>query len=254
MHSMSLLKPVAPMNPALTMSTPSTALHPVPQALPPAAANDGGGLLGRWLLPALDHAGRGMLLVTETGRVLHANRLARAALDAARDGHGETPLVLSHGQLSARTPSQALALSEALANAAVRGLRRLLTLGDGAHAYTLAVLPLDSADADEGAAARAVLVSLPQRRSASAARRGGPMRDLALGCFARQCGLTAAETVVLEALVEGRMPTEIAQDKGVQLSTVRTQIGQLRVKTGAHSIRDLIERVTSLPPMMTTVM
>ena len=37
------------------------------------------------------------------------------------------------------------------------------------------------------------------------------------------------------------------------LSTVRTQIGRLRLKTGAHSIRELLERMAALPPMMAVV-
>lgn len=39
----------------------------------------------------------------------------------------------------------------------------------------------------------------------------------------------------------------------VRLSTIRTQIGQLRQKSGVHSIHELIERVTSLPPILTEV-
>ena len=201
--------------------------------------------LARWLAPALEHVGRGMLLVTQTGRVLHANRLAQAALEDA-----SMPLLIEHGHLRGRTSAESLPLAEALASAGLRGLRRLLTLGTGARGLTIAVLPLDAAavgseaDDEDDDAPRAVLVSLPQSRKAT------QMQDLALSCFARQCGFTAAETVVLQALVEGRMPSDIARAKGVQLSTVRTQIGQLRVKTGARSIRDLLERVATLPPMM----
>ena len=58
---------------------------------------------------------------------------------------------------------------------------------------------------------------------------------------------------VLEALLAGRRPGDIAQAKGVKLSTVRTQIGQLRLKCGAHSIRELLDRVAALPPMMAVV-
>jgi DNA-binding CsgD family transcriptional regulator len=203
-------------------------------------------LLARWLAPALDHVGRGMLLVTQTGRVLHANRPAQLAL-----GDAQAPLQIEHGHLRGRTPAESLPLAEALASAGVRGLRRLLTLGPREQALTVAVLPLDGSstgdDTDDDGAPRAVLVSLPQSRKAA------PMQDLALSCFGRQCGFTAAETAVLQALVEGRMPSDIARAKGVQLSTVRTQIGQLRLKTGARSIRDLLERVATLPPMMALV-
>jgi DNA-binding NarL/FixJ family response regulator len=102
-------------------------------------------------------------------------------------------------------------------------------------------LPLDaSGDAADGAA----LVSLPQ---------AGRTQDLAVHSFARQYRFSPAESEVLQALLGGRRPGDIARAKGVQLSTVRTQIGQLRLKCGAHSIRELLDRVAALPPMMALV-
>jgi len=233
----------------ISMPVLSAAMHGAahPSLRPNPAAPHAASLLARWLAPALDQVGRGMLLVTETGRVLHANRLAHANLE------GNAALVLEHGHLRGRTAAEALPLAEALANAGLRGLRRLLTLGPGPRPLTVAVLPLDSpadGDADDEAAnsaPRAVLVSLPQGRGAGS---GAQVQDLALSCYARQHGFTAAETAVLQALLEGQTPIDIARAKGVQLSTVRTQIGQLRVKTGARSIRDLLDRVATLPPMM----
>jgi len=191
--------------------------------------------LARWLSQTLDHVGRGMLLVTTGGRVLHANRLARQALD------GVHALKLDQGRLRAATPQDTLALMDALDAAMHRGLRRMLHLRPqpAADALTVAVLPLD-AQGGGGAA----LVSLPQ---------AGRTQDLAVHSFARQHGFSSAETQVLEALLAGRRPGDIAQAKGVKLSTVRTQIGQLRLKCGAHSIRELLDRVAALPPMMAVV-
>jgi FixJ family two-component response regulator len=90
----------------------------------------------------------------------------------------------------------------------------------------------------------AVLLSLPLARRT---------QDLALQSYARLCDLTQAETAVLEALVAGDRPTDIAKDKGVAMSTVRTQICQLRLKTGSHSIREIVQRVVGLPPMLGVV-
>jgi DNA-binding CsgD family transcriptional regulator len=198
-------------------------------AYPLSSANDDSAALARWLAQSLDHVGRGMLLASAGARVLFANRLARLAL-AAGD-----PLSVAHGRLCAGPSQDTAALLDALDAAARRGLRRMLHLGSGADAYTVAVLPLDA----DGAGA--ALVSLPQTRCT---------QDLAVHSYARQHGFTAAETAVLEALVAGRSPATIAGAKGVQLSTVRTQIGQLRMKCGAHSIRELLDRVLALPPMM----
>jgi DNA-binding CsgD family transcriptional regulator len=55
---------------------------------------------------------------------------------------------------------------------------------------------------------------------------------------------------VLEHLCGGVRPTEIAQRQGVAVSTVRTQIGSIRAKTGATSIRELVRQVAVLPPLV----
>ncbi len=208
--------------------------------------------LAHWLLMSLEHVGRGMLLLSQGSQVLHANRLARSALAA-----GSHALMVEHGRLSARNPRDDKLLTEAIEAAASKGLRRLLTLGRGAAAVagsnnavvTVAVLPIEGQAAgyhcSAGPAhANAVLISLPQPS------RG---KDLAVQIFAREHGCTSAETAVLEALLAGLAPEAIAQGKRVQLCTVRTQIGQLRLKTGSHTIRELLDRVAALPPMTVVV-
>jgi DNA-binding CsgD family transcriptional regulator len=188
--------------------------------------------LARCLLSSLDHVGRGMLLVTSGARVLHANRLATQTL------HAQHPLCLDQGRLLARSSEDAQRLADALTAALQRGLRHMLHLGLGEQRATVAVLPLDTG----GGQTALVSLELPRRT-----------QDLAVQCYARQHGLTGAETAVLEALLDGRTPGDIARDKQVAVSTVRTQIGQLRVKTGQRSIRKLLDRVGGLPPMMVVV-
>jgi DNA-binding CsgD family transcriptional regulator len=77
--------------------------------------------------------------------------------------------------------------------------------------------------------------------------------QLSVHGFARAHGLTAAETRVLEALCNGAKPNEIADRQGVLISTVRTQIGSIRAKTGAQSIPDLVRQVAVLPPLVGTL-
>jgi DNA-binding CsgD family transcriptional regulator len=191
-----------------------------------------GAVLARCLSKSLDHVGRGMLLVLGAGRVLHANRIALQALD---DAH---PLRIEGGVLGARNLADAAKLSSALEAATRRGLRHMLHLDGGDQRLTVAVLPID--DESGGAA----LVSFEQVRG---------MQNLSVQCYARQHRFTSAETAVLQALVAGQSVVDIARTKGVALSTVRTQIGQLRQKAGAHSIRQLLDRVSALPPMMAVV-
>jgi len=71
--------------------------------------------------------------------------------------------------------------------------------------------------------------------------------------FARGYGLTAAETRVLVALCNGVPPAQAAVELGVAISTIRSQIGSMRQKTGAESIRALVRQVAILPPVKGTL-
>lgn len=186
--------------------------------------------LWRWLAAALDEIDYGVVLVGADGLVRHANQAARDELD---DQH---PLVLLHSELRARRGADAQALLAALNDARTRGLRRMLTLGEGAQQASASVVPLG------GLGATVVILG---RRNVGA--------DLALQGFARLHGLTGGEARVLARLAAGARPTEIAAEHGVALSTVRTQIGSIRLKTGAASIRALLGQVARLPPLMGTL-
>jgi DNA-binding CsgD family transcriptional regulator len=71
--------------------------------------------------------------------------------------------------------------------------------------------------------------------------------------FALAHRLTPAETGVLQGLCGGRSPLEIAHAQCVAISTVRTQISSIRAKTGADSIRDLVQQVATLPPLVSAL-
>ena len=123
-----------------------------------------------------------------------------------------------------------------MSDASLRGLRRLLTLGKDAERASLSVVPLEAADAGP----RAVLVVLGKRSKCE---------SLSVQGFARSYGLTAAETRVLVALCNGVPPAQAAVELGVAISTIRSQIGSRRQKTGAESIRALVRQVAILPPV-----
>lgn len=188
----------------------------------------------RWLALMLDEIDYGMVLVTDGARVLHVNHAACAEIDS---GH---PLCLHGDALHARLPADAPALQDAL-QAAQRGLRRLLTLGEPGRSFALAVVPLGPLAIG---APKATLLLLGKRQVCE---------SLSVQWFARCHALTAAETRVLEALCLGLDPREVAEQHGVGLATVRTQIGSIRTKTGAESIRDLVHRVAVLPPMVSSL-
>lgn len=207
-----------------------------PQTRPAAAArwdDDGAPALQRWFAQMLDEVDYGMLLLLDETRVAHVNHAARAELDA------DHPLQLLGNELRVRLPQDLLPLRDAVAEAARRARRRLLTLGDARRRVTLSVVPLPAIG---GCAACVLLLG---RRSAC--------EGLTVQGFARSHGLTPAETQVLRALCAGERPAQIAQRQGVAISTVRTQIGSIRVKTSTDSIRGLVQRVALLPPLMSAL-
>ena len=115
-------------------------------------------------------------------------------------------------------------------------MRRLLTVGEETHRTSVSVVPLESAD--DGP--RAVLIVLGKREMCE---------SLSVQGFARIHRLTGAEVRVLKELCNGVPPAQIAALLGVAISTVRSQIGSMRAKTGAESIRALVRQVAVLPPV-----
>jgi DNA-binding CsgD family transcriptional regulator len=185
-----------------------------------------------WLSAMLDEVDYPMLLVNGDSLLLHANQVARAEMD---DSH---PLQLLGDELRVLHPKDVVPLREALQAAQQRGLRRLLTLGEDKPAVTVAVVPMPAL---AGSAQRAVLLVLGKRQVCE---------RLSAQWFAREHNLTPAETQVLDALCSGLGPQQVAAQQGVAISTVRSQIGSIRAKTGAQSIRELVRQVAVLPPLL----
>ena len=181
----------------------------------------------------LDVVPYGMLLVHDDGQVLFSNQAARYELDESH------PLQLMGRQIKVRRPQDVAPLREAIANAARRGLQRMVTLGDtDTETVTIAVAP--AGDALPGHAADVMLV-FGKRQICE---------NLSADAFARCYHLTDAEARVLRQLCSGRKPTAIALQQGVAISTVRTQIIGIRQKTGARDINALVQQVAKLPPLM----
>jgi DNA-binding CsgD family transcriptional regulator len=183
-----------------------------------------------WLAAALDELDYGIVVLFGDMRVVHANEAALAELD---DCH---PLQVTGGELRARLARDVAPLHEAVMAAATRGIRKLLTLGKDGQRGSVSVIPLEAANAGP----RAVLVVLGKREVCE---------SLSVQGFARSYGLTGAETRVLLALCDGTPPARTAQQLGVAVSTVRSQIGSMRQKTGAESIRALVRQIAVLPPV-----
>ena len=183
------------------------------------------------LMRVLDEIDYGMLLVTARGALRYANQLA------LNEVLGGGPLSLAGGLVSARQAGDQGALHVAVADA-LRGRRRLITLGHNGSAVSVAVLPLPCGENERSE--RLALLVFGKRHSCEA---------LTVDFYARTQGLTGAETRVLLALCQGDKPKEIARTLGVAISTVRSHICSIRQKTQTGSIRELVRRVTVLPPI-----
>jgi DNA-binding CsgD family transcriptional regulator len=185
----------------------------------------------------LNEVDYGVILLNAEGQVAFINRAARNEL---RTG-GCIDVVDGHPR--ARHSDDASRLAVALAGAR-RGLRRLVTMTGGTQASgtrrELAFVPM----ATESGVPCLIAVLFGRRRLCE---------PISVQCFARANGLTPAELRVLELLCEGLDPRAIADINEVGLATVRTQVYSIRDKTGAASIRALIERLAMLPPMVSSL-
>jgi DNA-binding CsgD family transcriptional regulator len=244
-------RPLAPM-----LSPDRAALGPCPPRAhpqgaggfePPAASGVAarpGPLAPSLLAVVLDEIDYGVMVVDAvSGALLHANRLA------LEEAHAHRTLDLGTGRVVAVDGAGQRALAAAL-QAVQLGRRSLLALrpapgeaatardgGPRAHGSTVqvSVVPL----ASESGVSRALLV-FGKRQVAD---------TLSVGFYARAHALTPTEDAVLLSLCRGLRPTQIASDHGVAISTVRTHVNSIRVKTGTASIRELVDRIAALPPM-----
>jgi len=178
----------------------------------------------------LDVVDYGLVLLGDGGEVIYANEAARAEIAL---GH---PLRIDGGKLLARHAADAPALRQALLSASRRAMQSLLSLGASAGAVVrVAVVPM----AEPGESAASLLI-IGKRQACE---------ELSRDAFARQHALTLAEARVLKRLCEGEKPVDIARTLGVQLTTVRTQIGSIRMKTGTRDIAQVVQHVGRLPPL-----
>ena len=192
------------------------------------------------LAEASDGALTALLLTDASGRVAEANGLARALLQE-NDG-----LMIRNGLLrAARSDDNAgLALLILEAAGGVDGFAFNRKSGvmqvarpSCRRSLALVVSPTRNAASPFGRS-HAVCVSFadPER---------GPEVDADL--LARLYGLTAREAAVAALLVQGRSPSEAAEELAMTENTVRTHIRLALEKTGAERLADLVRLLMKGP-------
>jgi DNA-binding CsgD family transcriptional regulator len=186
------------------------------------------------LREALNQVDYGLAVVNaDTHQVLFANAPAQSALQL--DSAQQSGLCIKAGQLCSRRAVDAEALNLALQRTQVgqRGLLQLPLPGYTGNSTdnAVAVMPLSYPGFALLAFAKQQLCD-----------------TTTVTLFARDRGLTSAEGQVLAQVCKGLRPQEIATRQGVQVSTVRTQLRAIRQKTASDSLRELVEKVSVLPP------
>jgi DNA-binding CsgD family transcriptional regulator len=222
-----MLDSLTPIDTATPWPTPGYATE---RATAPAAdAVDAGQLLRC----VIEHVDYGLALINIATRKLRlANQPALIAM-SAESGHSSGLCVIDgHVQAVCAQDERAF---ERILTLARTGVRDLLNVSKESSRCTVAVVPL-TGPVDGGHAL--MIFAKPRLCDASA-----------MALFARACDLTAAESSVLAAVCEGMRPHEVAQQHGVQVSTVRSQLLSIRQKTRSGSIRELVQTVSLLPPM-----
>ncbi len=197
----------------------------------PGAAFATPGLEQTLLLRVMDEIDYGVLVIDGQGRLRHANHLARHEMASGR-------LIVCHGNVLMGTSTDYTAQIQSAMEQALRGQRKLLLLNKDDKELSMAFIPLSHPlEADSPS----VLVLLSRQSTCE---------NLAVRMYARAQHLSPSEESVMMGLCRGLSIPDIAQDHGVAQSTVRSQIKALREKTGCSSIRKLLQRVNSLPPVV----
>jgi DNA-binding CsgD family transcriptional regulator len=181
------------------------------------------------VLEQLDH---GILIVTSNGEVLLANKLAITQLSES------SALGIVHGRVHARAADDDHHLDDAIKDAANRGRRKLLMLG-APTPTPVAITPISTSGSPTS---NPVLISLSRHTT-----------ELAMQFMSRAYGLTVAEASLLKDVYEQVSAKEMASRRGIAISTVRSHLISVRMKTGTASMRQLIQQIESLPPLPVSV-
>jgi len=197
----------------------------------PAAGLSSTGLEQTLLLRVMDEIDYGVLVIDGQGHLRHANHLARHEMASGR-------VIMCHGNVLLGSTTEFTEQIQTAMEQALRGQRRLLLLNLGDKELSMAFIPL-SHPLEPDVPSVLVLLS---RQSAC--------ENLAVRMYARAQNLSPSEESVMMGLCRGLSIPDIAKDHGVAQSTVRSQIKALREKTGCSSIRKLLQRVNSLPPVV----
>ncbi len=179
----------------------------------------------------VDVVGHAMMLVSDSGHIVDSNAAAEGLL-GRRDG-----LFLQRGMLRACSSVAQSRLDAAIGRATARsgGEASGVTIPRPAGGE-LALSVIGAAIA--GGLRQAMIIAAPVDADPSLE---GRLRDL--------FGLSRGEALLAVRLSEGMSPADIADERRVALTTVRTQIKSVAAKLGCGRQSEIVAIVKSLPPL-----
>jgi DNA-binding NarL/FixJ family response regulator len=204
-------------------------------ASPAAARRRAEAMQAAVLMAIVDAIDYGLVVLGADARILITNQSARMELGRERFVKAQ------QDKLALSSVRHAPKLDAAL-GCIRRGQRSFIALKDADDELALSFVPLNSnARSDAHLPDAPLCLVIFGKQNAC--------EPLTLQQYGRLHGLTGAEQALMPAIIRGLSATAIAQQQRVAVGTVRSQLGSIREKTGTRSLRALMARLTSLPPM-----
>jgi DNA-binding CsgD family transcriptional regulator len=181
---------------------------------------------------ALDALAFGIAICDSAGRIAFANATANELLSHKRGFMLGDELVTS-------VPGDAHAFAKLLREAADNGNRGLIKLSgrNGTSTLLVVVAPLPRRLEDEYGSGY-VLVTM---------RASGEPHPLTESMLVALFALSPTQASIALAIFNGKSPDEIANERGNRISTLRTHLAEIFLRTGTENQRDLVRLLGALP-------
>jgi DNA-binding CsgD family transcriptional regulator/PAS domain-containing protein len=183
------------------------------------------------LMGLLDRLASGIFILDEAGRVIFANATGERLIVEA-DGLGIEQSRLTPADASARAPFEAaVAAARTMSKTASAGKGFLFARPSGRTAYRVEVVPLQPGRFDEGHRHRGAVLVWIDDPSHGLALSQHRLREL--------YSLGPGEARLVLDLAAGKRLADIADERGIARSTLKTQLERIYAKTGIRRQGDL---------------
>lgn len=210
----------------------------VRQALQVGERLESGALHAAGLVAALDMMRRAAAVLGADGAILHANaallRIAAGDDGLSLSGDGVHFVSTGGGRRFQTAMAAALALADGVERAAPAPV--VAPRPSGAPAYLITLKPILKAERELVGGAPAVLMLVHDPLSDGGGSAGAAGLKTVFG-------LTDAEALMAEALIQGQSPSTWARRRAISVNTAYTHLRRLKEKTGAGRLSDLISRL-----------